>query len=228
MPRPFPTKASAFERLGVVDKEKITILTEDKLLMAVVEQAVSRFQKPSRDKVNVVAAELGVSEMFSNQVRAHIQVDSKVLMVVDGDQTDVEKIFDQEPDDLSSKQKHEVLEKLKALNVSVIGSTADLDGWMRWCKSRVVLLDQVCPEQILLELLRPEHHLLTKANATNAEFKAAAKAAVSSCMGEGKAEAQYYTLKLKLAEIKSGTVLDASIQALSDKLKAKLAQFEPT
>ena len=230
MPRPFPTKASAFERLGVVDKEKITILTEDKLLMAVVEQAVSRFQKPLRDKVNVVAAELGVSEMFSNQVRAHIQADSKVLMVVDGDQTDVEKIFDQEPDDLSSKQKHDVLEKLKALNVSVIGSMADLDGWMRWCKNRVVLLDQVCPEQILLELLRPEHQLLTKQNATNAEFKAAAKAAVSSssCMGDGKAEAQYYTLKLKLAEIQPGTVIDASIQALSDKLKAKLAQFDPT
>lgn len=228
MPRPFPTKASAFERLGVVDKGKITILTEDKLLKAVVDRAVLRFPKPLRDKVNVVPAELGVSEMFSNQVRAHIQADSKVLMVVDGDQTDVEKLFDQEPDDLSPKQKHEMLEKLKNLKVSVIGSTADLDGWMRWCKNRVVLLDQVCPEQILLELLNPKHPLLTDPNATNASFKTAAKSAVHTINGEATAEAQYHTLKHKLGSIEPGTALDTSIQILSDKLKTKLAQFDPT
>lgn len=228
VPRRFPTKASAFERLGVVDKEKFTILTEDKLLKAVVDRAVSRFSKPLRDKVNVLPAELGVSEMFSHQVRAHIQAGSKVLMVVDGDQTDVEKIFDQEPDDLSSTQKQEVLKKLKDFNVSVIGSTADIDGWMRWCKKRVVLLDQVCPEQILLELLKPEHPLLTDPNATNAGFKTAAKSAVRASTGEGTTEAQYHILKYKLGEIPSGTALDISIQALSDKLKAKLAQFEPT
>lgn len=227
MPRPFPTKASAFERLGVVDKEKITILTEDKLLKAVVDRAVSRLPKPLLDKVNVVPAELGVSEMFSNQVRAHIQAGSKVLMVVDGDQKDVEKLFDQDPNDLSAKQKNAVLEKLKELDVSVIGSTADLDGWMRWCKSRVVLLDQVCPEQILLELLNPKHPLLTNQNATNANFKAAAKLAVLTINGEGTAEAQYHTLKCKLGEIQSGTALDNSIQALSGKLKDMLAQFDP-
>lgn len=228
MPRPFPTKASAFERLGVIDKEKITIITEDKLLKAIVDQAVSRFPKQLCDKVNVVPAELGVSEMFSNQVRAHIQVGSKVLMVVDGDQKDVEKIFNQEPDNLSPKQKDEVLEKLKTLNVSVIGSTADLDGWMRWCKSRVVLLDQVCPERILLEIIIPGHQLLSDPNAKNAKFKVAAKAAVRSIVGEGTAEAQYFTLKLKLGEIKSGTAIDTSIRTLSENLQIKLAQFEST
>lgn len=227
-PRPFSTKASAFERLGVVDKEKITILTEDKLLKAIVDRAVTRFPKLLRNKVNVVPAELGASEMFSNQVRAHIQADSKVLMVVDGDQKDVEKLFDQEPDDLSSKEKQAVLQKLKDLKVSVIGSKADLDGWMRWCKSRVVLLDQVCPEQILLEILSPGHALLTDPNATNATFKAAAKSAVHASNGEATAEAQYYVLQYKLGDIQSGTALDTSIQALSDKLKAKLAQFDPT
>ena len=227
VPRPFPTKASAFERLGVVDQEKVTILVEDKLLKAVVDQAVSRFPKPLRNKVNVVAAELGVSEMFSNQVRAHIQAGSKVLMVVDGDQAKVEQIFDQEPENLSQNQKDEVRRQLKDLGVSIIGSTTDLDGWMRWCKSRVVLLDQVCPEQILLELLSPGHQLLTSPNATNVEFKSAAKSAVSSRMGESTAQAQFYTLTLKLRETQSGTTLDTSIQALSDKLKSKLAQFDP-
>ncbi len=226
-PRAHPTKASAFERMGVVDKEKVTILTEDKLLKAVVDRAVFRLPKPLREKVNIVATELGVSEMFSNQVRAHIQAGSKVLMVVDGDQVDVEKIFAQEPDELSHKQKKDAQEKLKMLGVSIIGSTADLEGWMIWCKSRVVLLDQVCPEQILLELFNPGHPLLSNPNATNAEFKNAAKAAVRSSIGEGTADAQYYALKLKLSGIQSGTGLDHSIQALSDKLKAKLTQFDP-
>lgn len=227
-PRPIATKASAFERLGVIDKENIIILTEDKLLKAVVDRAVSRLPKLLRDKVMVVPAELGVSEMFSNQVRAHIQANTKLLMVVDGDQAAVEEIFNQEPDNLSPTQKQEVLNKLKKLDVSVIGSKTDLDGWMRWCKSRVVLLGQVCPEQILLELFNPQNSLLTTANATNAQFKAAAKAAVRSSTGDGTAEAQYYALKVKLGDVQSGTTLDNSIQALSDRLKAKLAQFDPT
>lgn len=227
-PRPFSSKASAFERLGVVDNEKIIIVTEDKLLKAVVDRAVSRLPKSLRAKVNVVAAELGVSEMFSNQVRAHILASSKVLMVVDGDQADVEKIFVQEPDDLSSKQKQVLLKELKNLNITVIGSNTDLDGWMRWCKSRVVLLDQVCPEQMLLELLNPTHPLLTDPSAKNADFKSKVKSAVNVGKGDSTADAQYHIFKYKLGEIQSGTALDTSIQALSDKLKAKLAQFDPT
>ena len=215
-------------RLGVVDKEKITILTEDRLLKAVVDRAVSRFPKNLRDRVNVVAAELGVSEMLSNQVRAHIQAESKVLMVVDGDQADVKTIFDQEPAELSPIMKQELLHKLKKLNISVIGSVLDFDGWMRWCKSRVILLDQVCPEKILLELLRPKHPLLIDPNATNADFKSAAKSAVHAISLECSAEAQYHVLQLKLGELQSWTALDTSIQSLSDNLKNKLAQFELT
>lgn len=227
-PRPFPTKSSAFERLGVIDKEKITILAEDKLLKAVVDQATLRLPKAVRAKVNVVAADLGVSEMFSNQVRAHIQTNSKVLMVVDGDQAEVEKIFTQDPDDLSQKQKQALLDELKKMNISVIGSEADLDGWMRWCKNRVVLLDQVCPEKILLELLNPNHLLLTNPDSTNAKFKSAAKSALNVGKGDSLAEAQYHVLKQKLREVESGSACDTSIQTLSDKLKNKLAQFDPS
>ena len=80
-PRPIATKDSAFERLGVASTEKITILTEDKLLKAVVDRAIARMPKRTRDKIFVVPAELGVSEMLSNQVRAHLQARAKVLMV---------------------------------------------------------------------------------------------------------------------------------------------------
>ena len=225
-PRPIPTKSSAFERLGVVDKEKFTILTEDRLLKAVVDRAVSRLPKPIRDKTVVVPAELGVSEMLSNQVRAHVQANAKVVMVLDGDQKAVEAIFEQDPDELSEKQKQAAVEKLKELHVSIIGSTADLVGWMRWCKKHVVLLDKVCPEQILLELMSPGHPLLLSPNATNAQFKSAAKSALNSSRLETTAEAQYHTLKLKLSEMEAGSALDASIDALKEKLLVKLAQFD--
>ena len=90
------------------------------------------------------------------------------------------------------------------------------------------MLDQVCPEQILLELLNSTHPLLSDPNATNAGFKTAAKSAVYASMGEGTADAQYHVLKYKLGDVQAGTALDTSMQALSDKLKAKLAQFDPT
>ena len=225
-PRPIPTKGSAFERLGVIDKEKITILTEDKLLKAVVDRAVSRLPKAMRDKAVVVPAELGVSEMLSNQVRAHVQANAKVVMVLDGDQKPVEEIFEQDPDNLSAKQKQKAVERLKELNVSIVGSTEDLEGWMRWCNKRVILLDKVCPEQILLELISPQHSLLLNPDAKNAEFKSAARSALYSSNNETTPDAQYHILKLKLGDVQKGTPLDASIDSLAEKLKVKLAQFD--
>lgn len=225
-PRPIATKDSAFERLGVASTEKITILTEDKLLKAVVDRAIARMPKRTRDKIFVVPAELGVSEMLSNQVRAHLQARAKVLMVLDGDQRAVEEIFEQDPDDLSGKQKKVAVEKLKKFQVSIIGSTEDFEGWMRWCKTHVVLLDKVCPEQILLELMTPNHSLLLDASATNAQFKSAARQALHFTQNETTADAHYYILKQKLGDVEKGSALDASIDALGQNLLAKLAQFE--
>ena len=225
-PRSIPTKGSAFERLGVVDKEKVTILTEDKLLKAVVDRAVSRWPKPARDKVIVVPAELGVSEMLSNQVRAHVQANANVIMVLDGDQKAVEEIFEQDPADLSAKQMQTTTDELKALNVSIVGSTEDLAGWMHWCKRHIVLLDKVCPEQILLEIVSPNHELLLNPGATNAQFKSAVKGALHNGNNDTTAEAQYHILKMKLGEIKTGSTLDTSISMLSEKLKAKMTQFD--
>ena len=105
-PRPGPTKASAFERLGFIEKNKITILTEDKLLEALTSRAIrANWEKPLRDRVNVVAADVGVSEMLSNQVRAHLQANSTVIMVLDGDQKPVEDIFKQDPSEMTDRDK---------------------------------------------------------------------------------------------------------------------------
>jgi len=225
-PRPIPTKGSAFERLGVVDKEKITILTEDKLLKAVVDCAILGLPKQLLNKTVVVATEVGVSEMLSNQVRAHIQASAKVVMVLDGDQKAVENIFEQDPDELSAKQKQQMVERLRELHVSIVGSTEDLEGWMRWCKNHVVLLDKVCPEQILLELVCPAHPLLRDSDATNAAFKKAVRSALSAHSYENTPEAQYHHMKIKLRDVPEGGRLDAFIDALKHKLQAKLVQFD--
>lgn len=227
-PRLLPTKASAFERLGHIDKDKITILTEDKLLKAVVDRAVMRLSDGLRKKVVVVPAELGASEMFSNQVRAHIQTSARVIMVFDGDQKAVESIFIKDPDELSIKDRQNVIEELKSQNVSIIGSKGDIAGWMKWCKKHVVILDQVCPEEILLELISPSHPLLVTPSATNTQFKSAVKAVLNSSKNEQTTEAQCIILKFQLGKVEKGSSIDKSIDALSEKLQARLSQLDET
>jgi predicted ATPase len=221
-PRLNPKKSAAFEKLGQTDPTRITILTEDKLLKAVVERALTRIPKKTRDKVSVFPSELGASEMLSHQIRAHIQCRSKVIMVLDGDQKAVEDIFNRDPKNLSSQQKDEIVEELKKLNVSLIGSKVDIDGWLNWCKKHIVLLDRICPEQMLLELLAPEHPLLSSEQANNSDFKSAAKSVLQNGGNESSTDGQYYMLKIKLGEIKSETPLDKSIENLATKINHKL------
>lgn len=225
-PRLNPTKDSAFARLGALDKSKITILTEDMLLKAVVDRALGRVQKHLRDKALVVAAELGVSEMLSNQVRAHAQANAKVLMVLDGDQSVVADIFNKDPDDLSPNQRTSVVDELKKQKISIIGSKDELNSWMRWCKKNVILIDQVCPEEILLELLRPDHKLLANPSATNSDFKSAVRKVLYDDKNEAKPEAQYHILKLKLGEVVSGSKIDKSISLLASRIEEKLSLFD--
>lgn len=224
-PRPIQTKDSAFDRLGVTGRKKITILTEDRLLKAVVERALGRLPKSVRNKAAVMSSELGASEMLSHQVRAHIQAGTRVVMVLDGDQSAVQEVFNKDPDELSAKQLQEACEALKKLNVSIIGTDADVSGWMRWCKAHVVLLDKVCPEQILLELMDPQHALHSSPASTNAQFKSAARSALHFTQNDSSPEAQYFILKEKLGLVVGGSALDACVTVLGKKLLNVLAQF---
>jgi hypothetical protein len=173
----------------------------------------------------VVPAELGVSEMLSNQVRAHIHANANVVMVLDGDQKTVEQVFIQNPDELSNNQMQALVSQLKAQNISIIGSNQDIEGWMQWCKNHVVLLDQVCPEQILLEVMSPNHPLLLDRAATNAQFKDAVRSVLKSSKNDSTADAQYHILKLKLGEIGEDSSISKSIDSLAEKLRLKLSQF---
>jgi predicted ATPase len=226
-PREFPTKDSAFDRLGATqfEKEKITILTEDRLLKALVDRSILKLPKSYRKKFRVIPSELGASEMLSNQVRAHVQANAKLLMVLDGDQSPVRDIFELDPDELSSNKKKEIIEDLKKHNVSIIGSITDLEGWMRWCKEHIILIDKICPEQILLRLIDPANFLLEDKQATNKKFKEAVKSVLKKNGNESTTDAQCIILKLKLGEGISDLEIDRSIQSLASNIMEKVSQF---
>lgn len=233
-PRPVPTKASAFERLGAIEKNKVTILTEDKLLEALTSRAIrANWSKTLRDRVNVIAVDVGVSEMLSNQARAHLQADSAVVMVLDGDQIAVEEIFVRDPSEMTEKDKRAAIKKLKDLNVRMVGSdaaTADkevehFDQWMRWCKDHVTLIDRVSAEQVFLELLDPAHELLSKPSATNSQFKEAVKNHLRKDGGKSSAEAQYQVFDFLLRQVPVGSPVDAFLTNLANNLKGRVERM---
>lgn len=90
----------------------------------------------------VGAVDVGASEMLSNQVRAHLQANSAVIMVLDGDQAPVEEIFKRDPVEMTDKEKREAINQLERLCVQMVGSNAvtpdtavkHFEQWMRWCK----------------------------------------------------------------------------------------------
>jgi len=233
-PRPVPTKASAFERLGAIDKNKITILTEDKLLEALTSRAIrTNWAKPLRDRVDVVAAEVGVSEMLSNQARAHLQANSAVIMVLDGDQKPVEDIFKQDPSEMTAKEKRAAIKKLGELHVNMVGSDAvasasaleHFEQWMQWCKGHVALIDRVCAEQVFLELLDASHALLSQPSATNAQFKEAVRSQLRKNGGKGSAEAQYQVFDFLLGKTAAGCGVEALLSDLANSLKVRVEQM---
>jgi predicted ATPase len=232
--RPAPTKASAFERLGTIEKNKVTILTEDKLLEALTSRAIwLNWPKSLRDRVNVMAADVGVSEMLSNQVRAHLQANAAVVMVLDGDQKPVETIFNQNPSDMSETEKRAAIKELKDLRVGMIGSDAvasdkdieNFEQWMQWCKEHVTLIDRVSAEQVFLELLNPSHELLSKSSATNSQFKDAVRAHLRKNDGKSNADTQYAIFEFLLRQVSSESSVNTVLSELASSLKKKVEQM---
>lgn len=226
VPRINPNKISAFARLGHVSKDKITILTEDRLLMAIVLAVLKRLSRDLAKRVVVVASELGASEMLSNQVRAHIQSKSKVLMFLDGDQKEVEDIFRRDPDTISKAEERSLTSKLKQLQVSIIGSRTDFDGWMKWCNSNIFLLDRVCAENVFLELLAPDHKIFNKPKPTNKEFKSALKSYLQYVGEDSSADSQYYLFKSALNSVVKGSSLDLEIDRLAQVIQGQILRLE--
>jgi len=226
-----PTKSSAFFSLGATEKEKITILTEDSLLEALVSRVIYAYlPKEIKAKLSVKATSDGVSAMLSNHVRAYMHpADQKVIMVIDGDMKKIENVFLQDLNTLSRNEKIELIKNLKTHqpSISITGSYHDQDGeillleeWVKWCKDRVFLIDDVCPEALLLRLYEPSHQLL-KTNGTNKEFKAAIKSSLQHRGDDFNASAQHTLLKNLL-----GTTLKQESNPITISLKKFAAKIE--
>lgn len=233
-PRPTPTKASAFDRLGTIEKNKITILTEDKLLAALTTRAIRmNWPKALLDKVNVIATDVGVSEMLSNQARAHLQANSAVIMVLDGDQKPVEDIFKQDPSEMSDREKRAAIQALQDLSVGMVGSDAATEAkslehfeqWMCWCKEHVILIDNVSAEQVFLQLLNSNHPLLAASSPTNKQFKEAVKSKLRQNGGDGSADAQHKVFNFLLNDVPADGVVANSMSKLAGRLKERVDQM---
>lgn len=222
------TKASAFRRLGHLEKNKITVVTEDKLLETLVKRALERVPPELSRKTVVFPADVGASEMLSNQVRAYSQTGANVIMVLDGDQSAITQVFDIDPKDLSTSSTEKHIKFLKDNNISIVGSNQELnlELWIKWCKKRVVLIDDICPEQLLLELINEDHPLLKDPNATNKKFKDAVRGELKSQSNDRDSSAQASLFKYLLGNVKSGEPMDIKIASLAEKLRVKLVELE--
>lgn len=210
-----PTKVGAFHRLGHIDDGKVNILTEDSLLKCLVDKAVELLPPELKKIIAVRSAEVGASEMLSNQTRAFISSGARVLMILDGDQSAVGSEFLVDPDELSKTDREAVIQRLKNLKVSVVGSNdGKLAEWVNWCRDRVMFIEQVCPEQILLELIYPDSPLLKKV-ATNTEYKEAVKKCLKHMGIDAGAVSQSTTFTLKFRQLNNDSEIKKSVARLA-------------
>lgn len=221
-----PTKASAFHRLGHIEKDKITIVTEDVLLETLVKRALKYIPKELTRKIVVIGAEVGASEMLSNQARAYAQTNANVLMVLDGDQLDIKTIIDLDPASLSEKSTKEHIGYLKDNNVSIVGTRQDLTTWINWCKKHVAFINEVCPEAIFLQLLNPNHQLLSNPKATNSKFKDSVRDELHKIGTDRTSQAQAVLFSFLLGKETTGSNVDLKVQALAAELLEKANMLE--
>lgn len=193
------TKSSAFYRLGQPDPNKINILTEDKLLLAYLERVKGYLLQEMQPRILMNAAHTGASEMLSHQVPAFMASNTKVILIMDGDQQPFIDLISQNPDSLSPEDLLTLADNLKTkCNVTIVGTNPDVPAYMRWCKQHVIAISQVCPEQIFLELLD-----LKAANTgtfTNQEYKVMVKDKLKQWGNNADSTAQYNLFKFKLGE----------------------------
>lgn len=148
------TKNTAFHRLGQPDPNKITVVTEDKLLQAYVERAVLLLPIEFQNRIEVLAAMTGASEMLSHQVPAYMNTPNvRVLMVLDNDQKKILDFVSVDPMSLPQNFEIAFLEKLKEFNVTIVGSSPDVIAYIKWCQKNILAMDQVCPEIYFMQLL---------------------------------------------------------------------------
>ena len=217
------TKSSAFYRLGQPDPNKITVLTEDRLLQAYVERAMAYISEETRPRVTIHAAATGVSEMLPHQVPAYITSNSKVIVILDGDQQDFIDLISPNPSSLSPDDLQRLTTDLKTkCTVTIVGSDPDVPAYMRWCQQHIIAIEQVCPEQLFFELLNQNSSATDVRNYTNQQYKDKVKSILKRHGNSADSAAQYNLFKFKLGEAiqnKTAGVVDC-LKNLAAKIEA--------
>lgn len=216
-------KTAAFYRLGQQDPKTIAILTEDVLLKAMVERSLIYLDASLRKKCEVIAVTLGVSEMLSHQVQAFMMTGARNIMVLDGDQEPFMKTIDVDLKKLSEEQQNELFEKIKSHHVSLVGTDPQLGAYIDWCKRRIRLISEICPEELFLYLLNPGHTLLGKG--TNQQFKKSLRSALKARGDETDSHSMVAVFKSKLGEaMKNDPKVQHSLEGLARRIESALVE----
>lgn len=216
------TKSTAFYQLGHPDPNKVTFITEDRLLKAYLERAIEFIPNELRDRVDVWAASTGSSEMLSHQVPAYMNSgNARVVMVLDGDQKNFIDIVSKDTNTLSPQALNDVVALLiTQCHVTIVGSDPDVPGYMKWCKKNVIAIEDVCPEKIFYELLGG---LVGKPETTNQGYKKLLKNLLKNRGDEYDSKSQYALFKSKLRDailndVDNKNLIVKSLKYFSEKL----------
>lgn len=210
-------KSAAFYRLGQADPHKISILTEDVLLKTMVERSLKLLDESLQKKCEVIAVTLGASEMLSHQVPTFIMTGARAVMVLDGDQKPFIDLIDVNVDELSANEQDKLISKFTMHHVALVGINPDLKGYVSWCRDRISLIEEICPEQLFLSILNPNHPKLGQAK--NREYKTHLKNELKRRGDDVDAHSMCAIFKLKLGEemLAEGPVLK-TMQVLADRI----------
>ena len=143
----------AFNRLGHIDENKITVVVEDDLLSSLVEIALIDLDPGEKEALKLYIPPAGASDIFKNLIPSSIHEKRNIFFIVDGDQEIQEDLSGVE--DLGAKAVHALYKTVTnelACEPSYI-SNEDLDAkrlYLIWLRDRVVCLDSICPELVLL------------------------------------------------------------------------------
>lgn len=221
---PNATKASAFYKLGHPDPNRYSIFVEDPLLKVMVEVALYRNTRPElRNNCDVIAATCGVSEMLSHHVPVFVSSKLPIIMVLDGDQKPLLDLL-KDPEQLSPEQKTELVATIKKdYNVNIVGSNPDVDGWLKWVKKHVIVIDETCPEQVFTKILNPD--LVGLDAMSNAECKKKMKSILNRRGDDTSAQAAPALFRSKLNDsyLANGFVVQ-SLESLANKLQTALKE----
>ncbi|AVO54383.1 ATP-dependent endonuclease [Ectopseudomonas mendocina] len=143
----------AFNRLGHMDENKITVVVEDDLLSSLVEIAAIDLDPGEREAIKLYIPPAGASDIFKNLIPSSIHEKRNIFFIVDGDQEIQEDL--EEVEDLGDKHLNKLYKiVIKALECEPSYISAEdfkaQRAYLIWLRDRVVCLDTICPELVLL------------------------------------------------------------------------------